>query len=402
MVPTYNRSVRLTRTQRALIAVVVLGAIIIAAIGFSGSYAAVRDLAERKGFGSFSAYFPIGVDAGIASLLALDLLLTWLRIPLPLLRQAAWLLTVATIGFNAAAASDVIGVAMHSTIPLLFVVSVEAARHAVGRLGAITADQHMDGVRAVRWVLSPLPTFLLWRKMRLWELRRYSTVIRDEQDRLVHQAKLRSQYGRQWRRRAPIDQMLPLRLARFGVPLRPGSPAAGAPGPTEVLPSGSEDHAEEPAGAAAEPRAALTRGNPRSGAAAEAAADEQRRHREQHKDDENSARETTVQGTPRAAPRPAVDDSAATPPGKTQQKNDPHVAEELAADSQAHRDAVAKARTNADAIRYALGANAGADDSAIVTWLARFGRTVNRGQVYKVRQQAEKKRLQLAVADSHE
>ena len=36
-------------------------------------------------------------------LLALDLLLTWMRIGFPMLRQAAWLLTVATTLFNGAA-----------------------------------------------------------------------------------------------------------------------------------------------------------------------------------------------------------------------------------------------------------------------------------------------------------
>ncbi|MEU4970660.1 DUF2637 domain-containing protein, partial [Streptomyces smyrnaeus] len=38
------------RLQRILVAVVIAGAMVIAAIGFAGSYAAVRDLAERKGF----------------------------------------------------------------------------------------------------------------------------------------------------------------------------------------------------------------------------------------------------------------------------------------------------------------------------------------------------------------
>ncbi|MFB8443626.1 DUF2637 domain-containing protein, partial [Streptomyces niveus] len=42
-------SVELTRTHRILIGVVVAGAVLIAAIGFAGSYSAVRDLAEKKG-----------------------------------------------------------------------------------------------------------------------------------------------------------------------------------------------------------------------------------------------------------------------------------------------------------------------------------------------------------------
>ncbi|MEV0777875.1 DUF2637 domain-containing protein [Streptomyces sp. NPDC050433] len=219
-------AMQLTRTHRILIGVVVAGAVLIAAIGFAGSYSAVRDLAEKKGFGQFSIVFPIGIDAGICVLLALDLLLTWMRIPFPLLRQTAWLLTAATIAFNGAAAwPDPLGVGMHAVIPILFVVSVEAARHAVGRIADITADKHMEGVRLTRWLLSPVPTFKLWRRMKLWEIRSYEDIIQLEQDRLIYQARLQARYGRNWRRKAPIEAMMPLRLAKYGVPLAETGPA---------------------------------------------------------------------------------------------------------------------------------------------------------------------------------
>ncbi|MET9770923.1 DUF2637 domain-containing protein [Streptomyces sp. NPDC006415] len=219
-------AMQLTRTHRILIGVVVAGAVIIAAIGFAGSYAAVRELAEAKGFGQFSLVFPIGIDAGICVLLALDLLLTWMRIPFPLLRQTAWLLTAATIAFNGAASwPDPLGTAMHAVIPVLFVVSVEAARHAVGRIADITADKHMEGVRLTRWLLSPIPTFKLWRRMKLWELRSYEQVIKLEQDRLIYQARLQARFGRNWRRKAPVESMMPLRLAKYGVPLAETAPA---------------------------------------------------------------------------------------------------------------------------------------------------------------------------------
>ncbi|MED7954882.1 DUF2637 domain-containing protein [Streptomyces sp. BE303] len=210
----------LTKAHRGLLGVVAAGACLISGIGFAGSYSAVRDLAAEKGFGSFSYAFPIGVDAGIVVLLALDLVLTWLRIPFPLLRQTAWLLTVATIAFNAAASwGDPLGMGMHAVIPVLFVVVVEASRHAVGRIAAITADRHMESVRLMRWVLSPVPTFRLWRRMKLWELRSYDEVVRLEQNRLVYRAQLRFRYGRGWRRSAPIQALLPLKLAKYGVPL---------------------------------------------------------------------------------------------------------------------------------------------------------------------------------------
>ncbi|MDX3053780.1 DUF2637 domain-containing protein [Streptomyces sp. NE06-03E] len=219
-------AMQLTRTHRVLIGVVVAGAVLIAAIGFAGSYAAVRELAEEKGFGEFSVVFPIGIDAGICVLLALDLLLTWMRIPFPLLRQTAWLLTAATIAFNGAAAwPDPLGTGMHAVIPILFVVAVEAARHAVGRIADITADKHMEGVRLTRWLLSPVPTFKLWRRMKLWELRSYEQVIKLEQDRLIYQARLQARFGRNWRRKAPVESMMPLRLAKYGVPLAETAPA---------------------------------------------------------------------------------------------------------------------------------------------------------------------------------
>jgi hypothetical protein len=257
---------QLTRTHRILIGVVVFGAVIIAGIGFAGSYAAVRELAIQKGFGNFSYVFPIGIDAGICVLLALDLLLTWIRIPFPLLRQTAWLLTAATIAFNGAAAwPDPLGVGMHAVIPILFVVSVEAARHAIGRIADITADKHMEGVRLTRWLLSPIPTFLLWRRMKLWELRSYEQVIKLEQDRLVYQARLHSRFGRAWRRKAPVESLMPLRLARYGVPLAQTAPAGLAAAGIEpaLLPPAPQAAAGSAAGAASDPQRAAAPGEQR-------------------------------------------------------------------------------------------------------------------------------------------
>ncbi|MGP3983877.1 DUF2637 domain-containing protein [Streptomyces sp. KR80] len=248
-----TRTTKLTRTHRILVGVVVIGAIVIAAIGFAGSYAAVRDLAREKGFGAFSVVFPIGIDAGIVVLLALDLLLTWIRIPFPLLRQTAWLLTAATIAFNGAAAwPDPLGVGMHAVIPVLFVVSVEAARHAIGRIADITADRHMESVRVARWLLAFPSTFRLWRKMKLWELRSYEEVIKLEQERLVYRARLRARYGRAWRRKAPVESLMPLRLARYGVPLTETGPAGLAAAGIEpaVLPAAA---AGQPANASPSP-----------------------------------------------------------------------------------------------------------------------------------------------------
>ncbi|MFE4535666.1 DUF2637 domain-containing protein [Streptomyces scopuliridis] len=225
-----NARPTLTTVQRRLIYTVTAGGVLLAGIGFVGSYGAVRKLAEAKGFGSFALAFPIGIDAGIIVLLALDLLLTWVRMPYPLLRQVAWLLTAATIAFNAAAAwPDPLGVGMHAVIPVLFVVVTEAARHATGRIADITADRHMEPVRLIRWILAPLATFKLWRRMKLWELRSYEDVIALEQERLIYRARLQMRYGRTWRWSAPVEMRMPLRLTRYGRALAPLTDAPGAP-----------------------------------------------------------------------------------------------------------------------------------------------------------------------------
>ncbi|MBK6046886.1 DUF2637 domain-containing protein [Streptomyces sp. MBT55] len=250
----------LTAAQRRLVGTVAAGAVLIAAIGFVGSYAAVRQLAEQKHFGTFALAFPIGIDIGIVVLLALDLLLAWLRMPYPLLRHTAWLLTAATIAFNGAAAwPDPVGTAMHGVIPLLFVVVVEAARNAVGRLADITADKHMDGVRLTRWLLSPFPTFRLWRRMKLWELRSYEQVIRLEQERLTYRARLRAEHGPLWRWTAPVDKRLQLRLARYGQPL-PAAEAGAVPAVASMQPPAAAadfDEAAAEAVALAPPASAL-------------------------------------------------------------------------------------------------------------------------------------------------
>lgn len=212
----------LTTLQRRLVIAVAAGATVIAAIGFVGSYAAVARLARAKGFGAFAHAFPVGIDAGILVLLALDLLLTWLRMPLAMLRHTAWLLTAATIAFNAAAAwPDPVGTGMHAVIPVLFVVVVEAARHAIGRTADITAGRHMESVRLVRWLLDPFSTFRLWRRMMLWEMRSYDAVIALERQRLVERARLRARYGWLWRSKAPVEAVMALRLTRYGRALAP-------------------------------------------------------------------------------------------------------------------------------------------------------------------------------------
>ncbi|WP_343235416.1 DUF2637 domain-containing protein [Streptomyces bauhiniae] len=212
----------LTRTQKILTGIVIGAVLTIATLSFIGSYTAVTHLAIRKGFGEFAHAFPIAVDAGIIAFLALDLLLTWRRIAFPLLRYSAWGLTAATIAFNAVAAwPDPVGVSMHGVIPVLFVIAVEAARHAVGRIAEIVADKHVEGPPAARWLLNPAGTFILWRRQRLWGIRTWGAVLNLERERRIYVAQLRREHGRRgWRRKASAEQLLVLALAKDGMSIQ--------------------------------------------------------------------------------------------------------------------------------------------------------------------------------------
>lgn len=219
-VPTETITPRFNHAQTAIIGAVIVGAVLIATLGFIGSYQAVADLAKQKNFGSFAEAFPIAVDAGIGVLLALDLLLTWLRIPYPVLRHAAWVLTGGTIAFNAASSwGDEIAVCMHAAIPALFVLIVEAARHAIGRLADITADRHIENPPLIRWFISPHTTYRIWWRMRMWNLTSYTAVVRIEREAVEFRTRLRCRHGWRWRTKAQSVELLALKLARFGTPV---------------------------------------------------------------------------------------------------------------------------------------------------------------------------------------
>ncbi|MEV7775426.1 DUF2637 domain-containing protein [Kitasatospora sp. NPDC086791] len=210
--PTLNKG------HKTLIGIVVLGAAVISAIGFAGSYNSVRALAADEGFGRFAQVLPIGVDAGIVVLYALDLLLTWLRMPYPLLRQTAWFLTAATIVMNSASAwGRPLAMGMHAVVPILFVIIVEAARHAVGRWANLTAGKReMEGFDLRRWLLKPFGTFSDWRLKMIWGIYSSEEAIELAKWKRILRGQLKRKHGRKWRKLASQEALLLLYLAQYG------------------------------------------------------------------------------------------------------------------------------------------------------------------------------------------
>nr|AAS45809.1 SLV.26 [Streptomyces lavendulae] len=209
------------KAMRALIVAAGICAAVVASIGFVGSYTALRDLAMRRGFGDFSYVFPVGIDAGIVAMYALDLILVWRRMPKPVLRLLAHLLTLATIVFNAYSGQppleDPLSAAMHAVMPVLFVAVVEAVRHLIIRTNRLSMKVASDRVPLHRWVLAPWPTWCLYRRMRLWEITSYAQMVAMEKDRTVYRAWLQHKHGRGWKKKAGATAMLPFTMAPYGL-----------------------------------------------------------------------------------------------------------------------------------------------------------------------------------------
>ncbi|MFJ1536393.1 DUF2637 domain-containing protein [Streptomyces mirabilis] len=208
------------RTLRGITGVALIGGVILAAIGFAGSYRALERLGEAKGFGAFAYVFPIGLDAGIVVLLALDLLLIRRRTPWPVLRLLAHTFTVGTVWFNASSgrqpiSQDLVGAGMHGVIPLMFIAAVEAGRRLVIRHTALEDGRETSGVPVKRWLLAFPSTFLLWRRKELWDVATYSEAVAREQALKVYRVLLERQFGSV--RKAPSDLRLPLTMAPYGL-----------------------------------------------------------------------------------------------------------------------------------------------------------------------------------------
>ncbi|MFJ7274682.1 DUF2637 domain-containing protein [Kitasatospora sp. NPDC098663] len=216
-------TVRAEASDKLMLGVAILAAVggaALAGIGFSGSYSALKDLGFRHSFGNFSYLFPVGVDAGIVALLAMDLHLIRKGAPAPWLRLLAHTFTAATIYFNAASAGSLTanptGTGMHAVIPVMFVAVVEAGRRLVIRITRIEAGHGRDGVPLHRWILAPWPSFRMFRRMRLYGIDSYGRAVELERERLVYRVMLERDHGGDWRK-APADLRLPLTMERFGL-----------------------------------------------------------------------------------------------------------------------------------------------------------------------------------------
>ncbi|MEU6544087.1 DUF2637 domain-containing protein [Streptomyces sp. NPDC046859] len=204
----------LTKPEMGLAGLGALAAAGVGALGLIASFDAVSSAAARWGFGA-PWMLPVGIDVAIPVFTVANLLLIRMDMALAWVRFVPWALTLITCGLNVAAGHTLWAKVAHGTMPLLWVVFSEIGAHVYAvRIGAATG-RRMEKVRFSRWMLAPLSTFALWRRMTLWEITSYSEALKRERERQLARARLRERHGRRWRSKTPRPERVLLKLGEL-------------------------------------------------------------------------------------------------------------------------------------------------------------------------------------------
>lgn len=213
-----------------LLAVAAIGMPLVGVIGFAASYSTLERFALEHGFSAtLAAWFPVGIDASIVALLAMDLVMVRRRTPWPVLRLSAHAMTLATVLFNAAdglkegpdkgllagLAANPLWALSHAVMPVLFVLGVEAARRLLMHTARIQDGTAADRIPLHRWALSPVATGRLYRRMRLAAVRSYPEMVKREQALAGYEVWLRQKHGGDLSK-ATEEERLPMKMAPRG------------------------------------------------------------------------------------------------------------------------------------------------------------------------------------------
>lgn len=214
------------RRPAVVAAFVTLIAVGLGVYAAAASYDTVSHLAAAKGV-ALPRLNPIGIDGGLAGVIILDIVASWLDEPIWWLRLAARVFAAGTVAANASAGwPDSVGTGLRVAAPLLFVVITEAGRtlllrhkkaeerkrkHAarLARRAARRAARDKrrgDRIPVLRWLLDFRGTLAIWRRMKLWQEPSYKSAVSMELERLAAIERLTAAYHPiAWRHKAPAD-----------------------------------------------------------------------------------------------------------------------------------------------------------------------------------------------------
>jgi hypothetical protein len=174
----------------------------VGAYGLVISYWTVRELAVKLHM-PLPHIFPIGIEGGMIAVLAIDIVLTWIGRPIGWLRQVARALSATAISINAYAGAEYgpAAVVMHALAPAILIVGVEALRHHL--LVVLQVPEDREPIPRGRWLLAPLSSAAMGRRMVLWQQPRYTDALDTHLDRHEAIAELKRAFGWRWKRHIP-------------------------------------------------------------------------------------------------------------------------------------------------------------------------------------------------------
>ncbi|WP_105973648.1 DUF2637 domain-containing protein [Streptomyces geranii] len=194
---------------------IVLAAAAVSTIGLLSSYTALETKAAGWGW-EWPWLLPVGIDVSIPAFTGASLVLIRMGMELRWIRWVPRTLTAVTVYLNWHASDSMSGRLGHAALTLLWVVFSEIASHVYAtRIGAVTGKVRMETVRRSRWILAPIPTARLRRRMILWEITSYEEALTRLQEQTYLRAQLKEEHGLLWRWKAPLEQRMTLKLGEL-------------------------------------------------------------------------------------------------------------------------------------------------------------------------------------------
>lgn len=202
----------LSGQELVLVVGIVLAAAAVSTLGLLSSYTALETKAASWGW-DWPWLLPVGIDVAIPAFTGANLILIRMGMELRWIRWVPRALTAVTVYLNWQASSTPGGRIGHAALTLLWVIFSEIASHVYGtRIGAVTGKKRMETVRRSRWILAPIPTARLRRRMILWEITSYEEALTRLQEQTYLRAQLKEKFGWRWRSKAPLEQRMALKL----------------------------------------------------------------------------------------------------------------------------------------------------------------------------------------------
>lgn len=224
----------LTRAEKVLAGFAALAAGGVSGLGLAASYGALSKAGADWGF-DHPWMLPIGIDVAIPAFSVANLILIRMNMPLAWVRFVPWALTAVTCWLNVAAGQTLSAKIAHGTMPLLWVVFAEIMAHIYAvRIGQATGTR-MEKARRSRWLVSPVSTLIIWRRMILWEITSYERALELERARQLVIADWKEEHGWWWRRKTPPRERVLLKLGALTPVVDEVRPVQDADVPTDPV-----------------------------------------------------------------------------------------------------------------------------------------------------------------------